>query len=154
MKNLLIGLAEFTVFMFLLVVLTDNDIKKDWNQTTVAQHEDASDFLEITNENFPDIHSVILDYFEAKICTPDISQKLKVSEIREFTSSAQFVVLYGLKYTQRDGRAVEMANYNTLINGFKFLNCGNAEALTKYAIATSKIAIELNAFNEKQKVNK
>lgn len=89
----------------------------------------------------PSIHDVVNDYYQAKKCTDNITDKVSTKEIREFVKTYQYSVLIALK-TQDTPLA--KANYDALINSYKAMNCGSEEAMGTYIGATSAIAVEMN----------
>lgn len=89
----------------------------------------------------PSIHDVVNDYYQAKKCTDNITDKVSTNEIQEFVKTYQYSFLIALK-TQDTPLA--KANYDALINSYKAMNCGSEEAMGTYIGATSAIAVEMN----------
>lgn len=110
-----------------------NDIKKEDLKTY--------EMMNGLKMGIPSIYNVVNDYYQAKECTDNITDKVSTNEIQEFVKTYQYSVLIGLK-TQDTPLA--KANYDALINSYKAMNCGSEEAMGTYVGATSAIAVEMN----------
>lgn len=110
-----------------------NDLKADYKSSSEMMNE-----LKI---KFPDVHDVLTDYFQSKTCQEDFTKKVKVDELKRFTMSYQYGVLVALNVQKTP---IAKANYDTLINAYKVMNCGDGDAFSTYIGATSAMAVEMN----------
>lgn len=95
------------------------------------EFKSSKEMVQSMKQNFPKIYEVIRDYFETKTCEKDFEKLLSVQEVRDFTESYQFGVLIGLKYNIENSEKHKTDYYNTMINSYKFMNCGDKESLNK-----------------------
>lgn len=101
----------------------------------------TSEMMNGLKMSIPSIYNVVNDYYQAKECTDNITDKVSTNEIQEFVKTYQYSVLIALK-TQ--DTPIAKANYDALINSYKAMNCGSEEAMGTYIGATSAMAVEMN----------
>lgn len=106
-----------------------------------ANYKSTKEMMNDMKTNFPDVHTIVTDYFQAKTCKEDITSNVSIKDIREFAITYQYGVLIALKYQDAP---IAKANYSALINAYKAMNCGSEKALGTYIGATSAMAIEMN----------
>ena len=106
-----------------------------------SDYKNTKEMMIDMKKNFPTLHDVVTDYFQAKTCKEDITLTTSVKEVREFANSFQYGVLIALKYQDTP---LAKADYLTLISSYKLMNCGDEDAMRSFAVGTGAIATEMN----------
>ncbi len=106
-----------------------------------SDYKNTKEMMIDMKKNFPTLHDVVTDYFQAKTCKEDITLTTSVKEVREFANSFQYGVLIALKYQDTP---LTKADYLTLISSYKVMNCGDEDAMRSFAVGTGAIATEMN----------
>lgn len=107
-----------------------------------SDYKNTKEMMIDMKKNFPTLHDVVTDYFQAKTCKKDITSTASIKEVREFANSLQYGVLIALKYQDTP---LTKADYLTLISSYKVLNCGDQDAMSGFVAGTSAIAVEMNS---------
>ncbi len=85
-------------------------------------------------KQFPAQYSVVNDYFQAKTCMEDFTEKVTIEQIREFLQSAPYATMATLKILSEDdsSKNTKMA-YMSLLGAYEYLSCGNTDSFDKFS---------------------
>lgn len=101
---------------------SDNTVEiseKDYNTT--------SEMLKDMKKELPVLHKVVVDYFKANKCNSDVSDAVSIKEIRDFSTTAQYGKLVYLAYKSYNREKEAETEYSTILNSYKFMNCGTED---------------------------
>ncbi len=98
-------------------------------------YKTTKELMSAMKQELPTAYATISDYFTAKTCSKNFNKKVTIKQIRDFSATIQFGTLIALKY-QNDNHLAK-AHYYLLIDGYKFMNCGDDDVLDNIFGSTS-----------------
>ena len=87
---------------------------------TSVKYSKTKELLDVMKSDALTSHTIVTDYFKAKISKKDISNDVSVKEVKYFTSSMRFGFLLSKKIKNQK-------SYDLLLKSHNFLNCGSVE---------------------------
>ena len=88
----------------------------------------TKDMMEALKTSLPSTYEIFDDYYQAKTCKADYHNLINIKDFEDFGADRRFGVLVGLKAIDTPE---SKEKYDSLIEGYRFLNCGSKDDYKK-----------------------